>query len=110
MEKNYLSLGDAPCVGKFPGMFTDSFLQALEKKETQKIVVFFSKREKTISKLEVLHEKLKTVLPEVILKKKNPNLQLLEKLKPIRLLLCNDSFRINIHLYKNYVLYFYQEI
>ena len=34
-----------------------------------KIVVFYSKREKTSPKHEVLIEKLKTVLPAVILKK-----------------------------------------
>ena len=36
-----------------------------------KIVVFYSKREKTSPKHEVLIEKLKTVLPDVILKKKS---------------------------------------
>ena len=40
-----------------------------------KIVVFYSKREKTSSKHEVFYEKLKTVLPAVILTKKNPDFQ-----------------------------------
>ena len=39
-----------------------------------KIVVFYSKREKTSSKHEVFYEKLKTVLPAVILKKKKSRL------------------------------------
>ena len=40
--------------------------------ETQKNIVFYSKRAKTIAKPEVLDEKLKTVLPIVILKQNFP--------------------------------------
>ena len=75
-------------------------------KKSQKIVVFYSKREKTCSKPEVLHEKLKTVLPALILKK-NIDLQLLKILKPIRILLCNDLFCVHIHLYLKYIPYYY---
>ena len=37
-------------------------------------------------------------------------LQLLQNLKPIRLLFCTDSFCIHIYLYLNYIPYYYQEI
>ena len=50
--------------GGFGGLGVGAFL---------KVVVFYPKRVKTSSKHEVLIEKLKTVLPAVILKK-NPNL------------------------------------
>ena len=59
-----------------------------------KIVFFYPKREITSTEHEVLIEKLKTILPAVILKK-NTDLKLLKILNPIRLSLCN-SFHINI--------------
>ena len=49
---------------------------------------FVSKREETRVKHEVLHEKLKTVVPPVVLKKFFPDPQLHQIFKPIRKICC----------------------
>ena len=56
-----------PWEGKFKGFGTE---RARLGTFNKKFSFFCSKREKTSSKPEVWHEKLKTVLPAVILKKK----------------------------------------
>ena len=69
----------------------------------QKILVFYSIREKTSPEHKVLNDKLKTVVPALILKKKKSRPPTSQNFKIIRLLLCNDFFRINIQLtYINY--------
>ena len=54
-------------------------------------------------------EKLKTVLPVVISKKKFAAFNFTKFLNPIGLLLCNDFFRINIHLYIKNIPIFFQD-
>ena len=76
----------------------------------KKLSFFTQKEKKNRQKHEVFYEKLKTVLPALISGKKNIDLQLHKIFKHIRLLLCNDSFLMNIHLYINYSLYYYLEI
>ena len=56
------------------------------------------------------HKIQKIALPMRISVFINPSLQLPQILKPIRLLFCNDSFYILIHLYLKYIPYYYQEI
>ena len=54
-------------LGSFRGFGTERARLDTFLKKSQKNVFFYSKREKTRAKTEVLHEKLKTVLPAVIL-------------------------------------------